>query len=105
MPHIIYGGLKYKQVRHAIYCRRCQDTIESYYIHDHKYCLCGAVGIDGGIEDGNSILGNFSLMEDRSMYCATIKENNYKLWLPEEIIYDNFLKFIKIGKLRIKHLI
>ena len=93
MPHIIYGGLKYTQVRHAIYCKRCQDTIESNDIHDFKYCLCGAVGIDGGIYNGNGLSGNFSLMEDRSMYVATIGKNEYKLWLPENVIEDHFNLF------------
>ena len=94
MPSIVYGGVKYTQIRHAIQCKKCLEIIESKHIHDFKYCSCMAVGIDGGISDGNCILGSMSDIEDRSMYCATIKENNYKLWLPEEIIYDNFLKFI-----------
>jgi hypothetical protein len=43
------------------------ETIESKHIHDFKYCSCQAVGIDGGISDGNRILGNLSDIEDRSM--------------------------------------
>jgi hypothetical protein len=54
MPHIIYAGIKYNQIRHAIYCKKCTDTIESLFQHDFKYCSCGAVGIDGGILNGNS---------------------------------------------------
>ena len=84
MATIEYGGVTYKQVRHAVLCKKCKDTIESTYRHDFKYCSCGAVGIDGGIEAGNSILGNLEDMENRSMYRAII--GNKMLWLPEDII-------------------
>jgi len=88
MATIEYGGVTYKQVRHAVLCKKCKDTIESTYRHDFKYCSCGAVGIDGGIEAGNQILGNLEDMEDRSMYKAVIE--NKILWLPEEIIKRQF---------------
>ena len=80
MPSIFYGGVKYTQIRHAIQCKKCLETIESKHIHDFKYCSCMAVGIDGGISDGNRILGSPSDIEDRSMYCAII--GNKKFWLP-----------------------
>ena len=83
MPSIIYGGVKYIQARHALYCKKCKDTIESKSEHDLKYCSCGAIGIDGGISDGNRILGNIEDMENRSMYYY----NN--IWLPEDIILNN----------------
>ncbi len=81
MPHIVYGGVKYRQTRHAVKCKKCSETIESLYVHDFKYCSCGAVAIDGGIEDGNRIIGNSSDIDDRRMYCATIHKK--KVWLPE----------------------
>ena len=80
MPSIMYGGVKYVQTRHAVHCRKCLETIESKHIHDFKNCSCGSVGIDGGISDGNRILGDPSDIEDRSMYCATVQ--NKKIWLP-----------------------
>ena len=80
MPCIVYGGLKYIQVRHAVYCKKCKETIESKWCHDFKFCSCGSIGIDGGIEAGNRILGNLADMENRSVYCATI--NGKKIWLP-----------------------
>ena len=76
----LYGGVKYTQVRHAIQCKKCLETIESKHIHDLKYCSCGAVGLDGGIFPGNSIIGDIQDIEDRSMYCAIVK--NKKIWLP-----------------------
>ena len=84
MPSIVYGGVKYVQTRHAVQCRKCLETIESKHIHDLKYCSCGSVGIDGGVSDGNRILGNLSDIECKSMYCATIQ--NKKVWLPHSIL-------------------
>jgi len=90
MPSIIYGGLRYTQTRHAIYCKKCKETIESKHVHDFKYCSCKAVGIDGGISAGNRILGNLSDMEDRSMYRATIEKKN--VWCPQAVIEERFLR-------------
>jgi hypothetical protein len=59
-------------------------TIESTHIHDFKLCSCESVGIDGGLSDGNRIIGNRSDMESRSMYCATVQ--NKKIWLPLLVI-------------------
>lgn len=91
MPSVVYGGVKYTQVRNAVQCKKCLETIESKHIHDFKSCSCKSVAIDGGISDGNRILGDSS--ENRSMYCAIV--HNKKIWLPLEIIglkYDNCLK-------------
>ena len=88
MPSIVYAGVRYTQTRHAIQCRKCLETIESKYIHDFKYCSCQAVGIDGGISAGNSILGNMSDIEDRSMYCAIVGKT--KIWLPQTAIEERF---------------
>jgi len=90
MPYIIYGGVKYTQIRHAIQCKKCLDVIESKYIHDFKYCSCNSVGIDGGIDEGNRILGDLLNIENRSMYCAIVQ--NKKLWLPQFVIEENFCK-------------
>ena len=84
MPSIVYGGVKYTQIRHAIQCKRCLETIESKDIHDFKYCSCGAVGIDGGMSEGNRILGNLADVEERSVYCANV--GNKKLWLPHSVV-------------------
>ena len=83
MSSITYGGVNYIQVRHAVYCKKCKDTVESKKRHDFKMCVCGSVGVDGGIESGNRVIGFLSDMEPRSMYCARV--NNKLLWLPEGI--------------------
>lgn len=88
MPSIVYGGLRYRQIRHALYCKKCKETIESKDIHDFKFCSCGAVGIDGGIAPGNRILGDPSDMEDRSMYCAIVEKK--KVWLPQTALEEHF---------------
>lgn len=33
-----------------IKCKKCGDVIESTYGHDFKYCKCGAIFVDGGLE-------------------------------------------------------
>ena len=76
MPSITYGGVKYIQTRHAIYCKKCKDTIESKFSHDFKFCSCGSVGIDGGISDGNRILGLLEDMEIRNMYVLMLMVRN-----------------------------
>lgn len=58
MSYIVFGGLKYHQVRHAINCKKCHDTIEIKHDRDMKYCFCGSVGIGGGPFHGNRLLGN-----------------------------------------------
>lgn len=93
MPSIVYGGIRYSQVRHAIYCKICSTTIESKSQHDFKFCPCGAVGIDGGISAGNRILGKLSDMEERSMYRTVI--NGKKVWLPQNVIEENFARLSK----------
>ena len=89
---ITFGGICYNQIRNAIYCKKCKDTIESKNENDFKMCSCGVCSIDGGIEKGNRILGNIKDIETRCMYVANI--NNKKFWLPKEVIEQNFRKII-----------
>ena len=88
MPTITYAGVKYTQIRHAIKCVNCKETVESKDLHDFKYCSCGNVGVDGGISDGNRILGDLTHMQDRSMYYAIVKKK--RVWLPEYAIEQIF---------------
>ena len=41
--------VKYKN---KIKCKFCNDIIESKYRHDFKYCKCGSVTVDGGLDYG-----------------------------------------------------
>ena len=88
MPSILYGGVRYSQTRHAIYCKKCETTIESKSTHDFKMCPCGAVGVDGGIGASNRVLGNMADMKERSMYRASVAGK--KLWLPQSVIEERF---------------
>ena len=81
---MIYGGVKYYKVRHALYCKKCFVTIES--IGSLVCCSCGAIGID---ED--RILGNLEDMEDRSMYVATVRGR--RVWAPQWVIEKGFKQF------------
>ena len=84
MPSVFYGGVRYTQTRHAIECKKCLETIESNHDHDFKFCRCGAVGIDGGISDGNRILGNPQDINNRSLYCAIVQKK--KIWLVFDMV-------------------
>ena len=86
MPSITYGGVKYIQVRHAIYCKLCKDTLESKT--GFKMCSCSSVGIDS-----DRTLGSLENIEQRSIYCAHV--NGKKLWLPQEITHLNQLNMYK----------
>ena len=90
MPSLRYGGVIYYQVRHAIFCKLCRDTIESKHTYDFKMCSCGSIGIDGGIVSGNRIIGDPETIEPRGMYAATI--NGKKYWLPQEIIENHYYR-------------
>lgn len=68
MPSKMYGGVRYEQIRHAVYCKKCLDTVESKSVHDRQMCSCGAVGVDGGTVIGNTIIGNPEDYEDRSVW-------------------------------------
>ena len=37
-------------IRNAIQCIVCRDVIESKHTHDFKWCKCGTVAIDGGLD-------------------------------------------------------
>lgn len=75
MSTIIYGGVKYNRVRHAIYCKKCKETIECKEYHDFKYCSCKSIAIDN-----DRIIGDLSNIENRSIYCY--KTKNKTIWLP-----------------------
>ena len=93
MPSIVYGGLKYIQIRHAIYCKKCKETVISKERHDFVMCSCNSVGVDGGITEGNRILGDLINMETRSLYVS--KVGTKTLWLPQSILEYNFSSMIK----------
>jgi hypothetical protein len=88
MSPIIYGGIKYYQKRHAIYCKKCCEIIESSSEHDYRVCYCGCVAIDGGISPGNRIIGSKNNMEQRSIFIANIE--NKIIWLPQNIIEEYY---------------
>lgn len=47
-----------KLIRNAIRCNNCKDIIESKHTHDFKFCKCGMVGIDGGLNYTRRIFKN-----------------------------------------------
>jgi hypothetical protein len=93
MSLLIYGGLKYLQSRHAVYCKLCKETVESKSNYDFKMCSCNSVGVDGGIGYGNRIIGSIENMEQRSIYCTYV--NGKRLWLPPDVIETAHLNRIE----------
>ena len=37
-----------KIITNKIKCNKCRDIIESFSVHNFKFCKCGAVAVDGG---------------------------------------------------------
>jgi hypothetical protein len=65
-------------IRNAFKCKKCNTVIESIHRHDFKYCECGSVFIDGGLDyqRGGYPGGNFEdWVEDLSEY-KEYKETN-----------------------------
>lgn len=39
-----------KITRNMIRCKKCDDVIESKHVHEFRWCKCGAVAVDGGLD-------------------------------------------------------
>lgn len=37
-------------IRNICRCEKCKDIIESKHVHDFKFCSCGSIFTDGGLE-------------------------------------------------------
>ena len=96
MVFIRHGGVEYKQVRNAVHCKLCKDTIQSNHSRDFKVCTCGSIGVDGGIEPGNRIIGDLENIESRCMYCAYF--GNKIIWLPQHIDETIFAQRLRLKR-------
>jgi hypothetical protein len=52
-------------------CLTCGDTPFSAHVHDFKYCSCGAMAVDGGMEYIRR-LGDSSLIEEMSISMSKV---------------------------------
>ena len=52
-------------LHNRIRCKKCGEVIESFTVHDFKWCSCGAVAVDGG-KDYLRRCGNREDYEDLS---------------------------------------
>ena len=57
-----------------IKCRHCGDIIESTHVHDFKWCKCGAVAVDGGLEYLKRSANSPNDYQDLSIVAVTEKE-------------------------------
>ena len=55
-----------KIVQNQVKCLKCGDEPFSKHVHDFKYCKCGAVAVDGGMEYLRRI-GDLTAVEEMSM--------------------------------------
>ena len=69
----ILENKKFRITRNIIKCKKCGDMIESFYVHDFKFCKCGAVAVDGG-QDYLKRSGNREDWEELSEIQEVIKE-------------------------------
>lgn len=72
---------KLKRIRcNKIKCKKCNDIIESTYVHDFKWCSCGAVAVDGGHEYLRRV-GNEEDFDELSYFIqlAEIKTDEFKI--------------------------
>ena len=59
--------MKKALIQNELECTKCGDIIYSEYRHDFKYCKCGSVAVDGGMNYIRRV-GNIVDMVDRSMH-------------------------------------
>lgn len=52
-----------KIIHNKIRCKKCGEIIESFSVHDFKFCGCGACAVDGG-HDYLRRCGNIEDWED-----------------------------------------
>ena len=52
-------------IHNRIRCKKCGEIIESFTVHDFKWCPCGSVAVDGG-KDYLRRCGNREDYEDLS---------------------------------------
>ena len=54
-------------IQNELECKNCGDIVHSAYRHDFKYCKCGSVAVDGGMDYVRRV-GNVRDSIERSMY-------------------------------------
>jgi hypothetical protein len=60
-------------IENKIKCHHCEDTIQSYSVHDYKKCSCGKCAVDGGTHYLHHT-GWPEDYEDLSVVCNTPEE-------------------------------
>jgi len=82
-PNCLGGGTEVKGdiVRNRIKCLSCGDVIESYTVHDFKFCGCEKVAVDGG-KDYLQRVGDLMGYEELSEYEEEEKVGSNVLQFP-----------------------
>lgn len=58
--------------RNIAECLKCGDVVESTHVHDFKYCSCGAMAVDGGLEYVRRV-GEPGDIEEMSEYAVIVQ--------------------------------
>ncbi len=64
----------YKILKNAARCLKCKEEIESKHRHDFRWCACGSIAVDGGLDYLRRI-GEIDLIEELSIE-EEVKDNN-----------------------------
>lgn len=64
-----------------VHCNKCGDTIYSANRHDFKYCSCGSVAVDGGMDYLRRVHEDDADFEDQSIYVSYKLYNDLKATL------------------------
>ncbi len=48
LPFQGHSTPRWRIIRNALRCKKCNDVIESHHRHDFVQCQCGAIFVDGG---------------------------------------------------------
>lgn len=88
-----------------IRCPVCEEIIQSYHIHDFKFCKCGSVAVDGGNEylrrTSEVVWEELSVLDDGN---HETRRNNLKWSIAIKKKGDWSLEWILIKDLTIRQL-
>jgi hypothetical protein len=70
-------GKEYVIVRSSIQCLHCKDVLISLHRRDFTMCSCGAVGLDGALDAGATVVGSPGNFIDLSIWRTRTEPYEY----------------------------
>lgn len=59
---------RYRIIKNAAKCLKCDDIVESKHRHDFRQCLCGNLSVDGGKDYVRRAYEDSTAVEEMSEY-------------------------------------